>query len=405
MKPAREGTGAMRAARRGPRAVLRPVARWWRRAAPPAPAIAVWLVLYASVAWPWAWGFLEAAGNNLLERVQGFILASAALLGIFRALRWHPLLWAQYSAWLRTTPWRPGLPLPLGPVLLTSADAVVIAALSGVDGLNPAATVTWVPIAFLAGYLGALGCLFLAAREKAAGFVLLLGLGAMVLAGGWTGLAIAAGLYAVLCWRLAPSLGLWPKPDSPPSGLQGTLLTDASAQGVEEVGFPLEPLSPKRRYPSISLPAGLATAGLVAFWWYVFTIRTGLRWFLEARQFFLVPWGSVAVAAIIRLGVYVGAHKAPTSLLGRLASGRFVVPGYDRIFLAPIFACLAVWGSFRIVEAAGTGPEIGSAAVLFAGLACALVLGPSLETFSLTGSHAIRPPAVPQGTPARLVGA
>ncbi len=380
---------AMRTSRRRSMSPLRKAASWWRDAAPPGLLVVGWFLIYASMAWR---GGLWPLGLVDRSHVRAFVLGSASVLGVFRALRWHPSLRPGYLAWLRATPCGPGLPLPLGPVLLTSADAVVVAILVAASVPNPATALVEVPMAFLAGYLGVLGCLFLVSREEVAGFLLLCGLGLVALARDWIGLIIAAVLYAFAAWRFGRWLSARLQSDSLCAGLQQPVLPGSSALGINDLGWPLAPLSPKRRYPSISLAGGVAAAGLAAFWWCVFAMWTGLRGSLNDGQFYLVAYAASGLAAFVRFLTYFIPHKAPTTLEGRLSSGNLLVPGYDQILLAPILAAAAPLGASQIAAAVRADPEIGSPAALFAGLACALVLGPRLETFALTGSHTLRSP-------------
>ena len=56
-------------------------------------------------------------------------LLAAALYGGFRVIAFHPVYRPKYRAWLESTPWTSGKPLPVGPVSLVWEDGVVLSLL------------------------------------------------------------------------------------------------------------------------------------------------------------------------------------------------------------------------------------------------------------------------------------
>ena len=60
-----------------------------------------------------------------LELRDGLIIVSLIAYGMFRVIAFHPMFLREYSTWLERTPWKPGLPLPLGPVHLNWPDLLV----------------------------------------------------------------------------------------------------------------------------------------------------------------------------------------------------------------------------------------------------------------------------------------
>jgi hypothetical protein len=83
------------------------------------------------------------------------LLSSYAFYGMFRALNLNPLILQgrhaiAYRAWLQTTPWRPGKPLPLGPVWLSWQDVVILLPMLPLAVLFGGDPVTWLFMAICA---------------------------------------------------------------------------------------------------------------------------------------------------------------------------------------------------------------------------------------------------------------
>ena len=94
-----------------------------------------------------------------------------------------------------------------------------------------------------------------------------------------------------------------------------------------------------------------------------------------------------AVAGVVALGrfvLYAASHHPPISLWGRLATGQYLIPAYDVVFVTPLLVVtmgLPCYGALYLVGV----PAITSAAItttLLIGLAC--TGGPRLRSWQLT---------------------
>jgi hypothetical protein len=99
------------------------------------------------------------------------------------------------------------------------------------------------------------------------------------------------------------------------------------------------------------------------------------------------------IAALSRLGIYYSGVLAPFNILGRIVTGRLIVPGFDRIFLTPLAVILTgILGCIIIKRCGQWYPEAESCVitaiwyVVFGG-------GPTLKNWALTGQHRLRPPS------------
>ena len=104
-----------------------------RRFLPPPVYLIVAALLFGMVEATWFGLLLSYSRTSALDGVlfiRDFLIALALFTyGLFRVLGFHPLFLREYSRWLDRTPWRDGLPLPLGPVHLAWPDLFIVGAL------------------------------------------------------------------------------------------------------------------------------------------------------------------------------------------------------------------------------------------------------------------------------------
>ena len=96
------------------------------------------------------------------------------------------------------------------------------------------------------------------------------------------------------------------------------------------------------------------------------------------------------IAAMLRTMIYVTECKPPISLFGRITTGRWIIPGYDRGFLTPLVALsLAV---VCCVVAIGIGVDSVIAAAVYVPLSIyiCIVGGPSFYEWRLTSEANVR---------------
>jgi hypothetical protein len=103
------------------------------------------------------------------------------------------------------------------------------------------------------------------------------------------------------------------------------------------------------------------------------------------------------MACGLRMLVFWINHRPPISVLGRLATFRWVIPSYDRAFAAPLAGMLVLWGFADLVLLRRGPPSLaGVSLLLTAALLVAFLPGPSLRTWALTSECRIvaqKPPA------------
>ena len=93
-------------------------------------------------------------------------------------------------------------------------------------------------------------------------------------------------------------------------------------------------------------------------------------------------------AAFGRLCYYLMIGMPPISLLGRVATGRLILPGYDKIFIAPVCAAGLALVMANVHSPIFTMPAWAG---ITSGFVSAVLLagGPTLADWKLTGEYRI----------------
>ena len=334
-------------------------------------AIAVIVLLSIELTWAFV---VQLDGPNLFSDKlllvrDSIVVGLLTVYGVYRVLRFHPLLQSDYLHWLKATPWRRGLPLPIGPVHPTVADAVVVLALAAL--LADARVLTFVPASRPSVITGIMTCVFSYAttltkmiwftrpRQLAylAGFLLAASVQLM------TWLPPAALVSLLTAWLVA-QVGLslswenfpwdhtvnwgsrvkrrWKQMQSQSGAL---LDDDPSPDRVppSELGWPFGALSPWMPPASLSRAEQMLIAAMFGWWMHAVMVHITNKELLEGTGTLCLGFGTfmLAIRHIIRFGEN---HASPLSFGGRLLTLRWIIPGYDRIWVAP-FAILVVTAS------------------------------------------------------------
>jgi hypothetical protein len=364
--------------------------RWLRIVSPPLGRLIFFALVYGS-----------AAGGSLAlhrrfgfnfgvahERVATQILIFGTLgYALWRTLAFHPLFVPGYESWLAATPWTSRQPLPMGPVHLVLQDVVLLGAVVGFAWLTGDVVALYVPQLFLAIYLLVLSISLFRTGFWPWGYAVLFGLGLMGCL--WHDLPIcgsaALATYTIAYLGLRRSLASFPWTGDWSSVAAGVGIQLSNTQNtINTLGWPfgrLSPTGPGLREPLSAHHALLSS--MIVGWW---TFAVGLHFpllpaFVLAVLGFLVP--------MARVVIYCDGYGSPLSLLGRLLTGRWIIPGYDQVYVAPVLAVVVGASVASVTLQQGLNPAItlpiGVVVVLF----ICLGLGPSLRAWRLTGNHRI----------------
>jgi hypothetical protein len=369
---------------------------------PPALLVAVFAVPYAMIA-TGLWLIERATpgmdGSEEIKPIRTIILGLASgLYALFRLWRFHPACNPAYRLWLRLSPWTAGKPLPAGPVHPVWQDAAVIGMLTAVACLHPRVDPTLPVTAFGSVYLVGLTLLLAATRQwwhwLALGFLW----PSLVLpaAAGSPTVVIVALMVAVIWHGHSQSMRAFPWegvkcPDLSAAAIaQADIriepVTGAAAAGTRfNLGWPFMALSPKARPSSVSLRRTVAIGSLFGWWSYCIIKSSAMEAIPELILVLAV------VGAFIRVGVYGSGTTAPFNIWGRIATGRIIVPGFDRVFLTPL-ATVGV-GILSVILVKRSGAWYPEAEAIAIAVIWYVLLGggPTLRNWVLTGQLRLRP--------------
>ncbi len=329
---------------------IRACHRWFRRAAPPdellVPVVLAVLgyeIFCLGMAWVFdGWNSLRVAH---VPRDMGLMFA-AGLYGIWRVASKHPAFRSEYRTFLSRTPWRRGQRLPLGPVHLVGQDALVLGFFLAVSLFEPHGPPAAFLGVFLFAYLVTLCCALLSTGQVWLSYAVLLGLAVAIRLAWFSGVAAGVALVATYCvaaialwrsWRDFPweqsltAIRKWSKVKlnaGEPTASQHGSESEPPAwpYGVLGAGSPRRVVSP--------LHAWIGT-GLLGLWIHALSPPSADP--EDVHKYALLAFTCVAwLIAGWRLAVYTNSHAPPLSLLGRLWTGRLIIPRYDVAVLTPL---------------------------------------------------------------------
>jgi hypothetical protein len=329
-----------------------------------------------------------------LKPRDGFVILAMAAFGVFRAAAFHPMFRPKYREWLELTPWTIRKPLPLGPIQVVWQDAIVL----GIVMLALHGSLlgrVWALWAFFLAYLATLGISFLLTGPWWMAYLVLFGLGVSVRLAFEPFVALSAMIpvYAIAMIGRDMALARFPWPESPILQLLRRQLKANSADKRKSLlGWPNQQLMTSMADHQVRRRHGILAPLLVAWW--VFVLASNIPEVGGGKTVFpgLILAYVACFAVIARLVAYVANNRPPISLRGRIATGRWILPGYDRVLIAPL--CAAMTALVGVEVAALSPPQyriVIYPLAMAATLIVALNMGPSMKQWQLTGHHRIVP--------------
>ncbi len=327
----------------------------------------------------WQW----PVGHNLLLGMWLLILAS------WRTGDKNPVSNHPYRQWLATSPWTPNRELPFGPVLLVWQDVFI---LGSVLLLWTAPTHRlYLLLAFFVPYCAALisSNFCIKAYGSVYASLFIASFLPFVIGNPWLTLLVTLGVYASCHIGFRAKMRDFPWNDC---SLEKSLFV--SKEYIANDAWPLVNRG-RLRDTKPKIP-----------WKHVIGISFLVAWLASEATYFLMLAPNIQqkhsepsliagllglftfFAAIIRYSVYANSRLPPLGLLGRIATGKLIIPGYDVILLAPL-VILGIGCALPIVAfmVFGLSFPIGVFICVFTVLVMALGMGPSLPSWILTGEY------------------
>lgn len=368
---------------------------------PPVPyllAIFLFYLVFEGLVLYFEWKAGAAVPLNVRPGVVIPLLAALAF-GVYRVVAFHPFYRPEYRAWLERSPWTAGRPLPLGPVALVWEDGVILSLLALLALVDPALDPVRLLGCFLVTYLGFLAIAFVLTKTFFCAYVLAFGLGLVVRLMPFdplTAFAVAIVLAVVGHLGLRRSLRRFPWELDWLAPVVHWLKSDKIAYEASMpsgCGWPFDKLSLVRMKPSpfeLTRREALLIGPLVGWWLYA--LEGGFA-DPEDRIKFAAFVASIGIwmLGLSRFVNYVNGYLPPISFLGRLATFRWIIPGYDIIFIAPLCTLVFPLAVLGASVAWGVNAEAIGPICLALGLFITFNMGPDLKRWQLTGRHRVIP--------------
>ena len=317
----------------------------------------------------------------VMPRIVILVIAST-LYGYYRVRYFHPFYDRKYRQWLCVSPWSIDKPLPQGPVHLIWADLVILAVLSLLAYSNVPALAAVPVIAFLIVYLA---MFFLTFEVEDVVFpILFLFLAPFTFypfANVYITTLVLILLYALFYVGFRQSFKGFPWNTK---YWKDDIVEEFKKQAIKKkvLGWPFKFLN---IYEDLEMPCfGAFLLTLLLTWW-----LHVMRWaidepynlnFLALLAFFVAFWRTLA---------YIGFYRPPISLLGRIFTGRLIIPKYDKVFIAPICILLVGKPLSIVLQRCGLSTVWNFEICSFLIFVLAFSLPPTLKKWRLTGAYQI----------------
>lgn len=361
--------------------MIQPLVRWMRVVVPEGVILSVavaGVVIIDTLAW------LSTLRGQIPDpeipagfRILLLTLCSVAF-GAWRVIGFHPALNVDYRRWLELSPWKPGRPLPAGPLWLVPQDLVVIAILMALSH-DTTILLLAIPIAMLAAYLVSMAAINRLIGLWPYAYLVAFGLFSIPLVHTQLEyvLAIEIACYVVTAWSIRRGLRTFPW--KLPELLDGQSFKVAvEAMKERRLGWPYEviQLTP----PKLQIPyADGICLSLLAGW-----LELTLLIAIDPQARMLIIGGATqfaCIAPVVVISRYLENHRSPISLGGRIFTLRWIIPAFDRVWMIPLIAgVLSAIGQFQL-------PIYWNCLSLTGFLLAVLVLGPHLERWRFTGQQ------------------
>ena len=397
---------------------------WLRVVLPPMWVIALLAILYGlinAVHHGSQWFGYAASSDDYHATCRMLIIGAALGYGGFRAIVFHPFWRPAYREWLLTTPWEHPQPLALGPLHLVWQDLVVVGMLALLAAIHTSSPETLqfavlaLVVTFALAYLIPLTPTFTMDGSQQFLYAIAFGLALLVRAMNfvWVALPIPVVVY-LLAWvglrKALQRFHEWNLEWFAERGLVFKSFGNLQEQARQKLlGWPFDRVSLKQSPFRISYRDGILLS-LLTGWgvWAVIGVmhdvilRRDLLTSLLSRtdptyddtQMTALLNGLVSVfifLSVSRAFGYCWGYMPPLTLFGRLVRFRWVIPGYDQIFVAPLCTVLVAHFLPRWLYEIGLPVEFLVPLTVTLCLLILLNVGPSVERWQLTGNHRVVP--------------
>lgn len=310
-----------------------------------------------------------------------FLVLFAIAYGLTRCLLFHPVANSKYRQFLALTPYSSRHQLPKGPIHLYWPDAVILGLMIAAAWICPPEH--WlIPLAaffvsFLAGHCF---CMILTKQKTLLAVLLaILPLSIYPHENDAISILVFCIAYGIVWYGTQTYLKQFPWNTS--------FWNDHYVAHLKEKAFtqkiiqwPWQQLHFEKT-SSLDWKTKLVICGLVFWWLHV------ISYLWDDKDLIVAIFSCSFLIIFFRIIRYIMGFMPPISLLGRISTGRLIIPGYDKIFVAPMI--IALTGVFvpKVLLSAGLPETISIEFTFSLCLFLAMVLPPSYQNWRLTGHH------------------
>ena len=278
---------------------------------------------------------------------QGIICIGAFGFGIWRFAAFYPYPAGKYGKWLALTPWRYGLQMPKGAVQLNITDIVVIAMLCLTTLLDRKIPVVTPMAIFLYTYIvmamvSTISGIPLNKHWGKRFLILVIIPFAFYPQPSMNNMLISLAVCYFLCYSLLSNvLKAFPWNQRAWLDDDEDIFAQKSLKYIE-TGWPYSALAAteKKRFCIKNRTFTIIMFNLLIVW-YLHSILALEAEYCRIGLSVLLCYFAI-LNIVIRLIVYLNGTTPPISFLGRIMNGYFIIPKYDRIFIAPLSIILLV---------------------------------------------------------------
>jgi len=382
----------------------------------------------------YAWQFdfnLQAIKDTDMSEIASFMQQFSLLLlgagalayGLYRSAHFQPFFHIGYVEYMSLMPWSLGKPLPKGTPFFAWQDTLVLLIFS-LLALRTG-SLYWVSVVFIlaaAGYSLPICATLFSLEEKTIAYIIAYS-SCLVIVAHDNSVALsllAVGMVTLTTIGLRRSLSRLSNPDWDSAESAKTLRAGArfvargsmapnethkaiedlqvaiskSAVSPSTMPWPLNQLFSSNDF-SVSVLDKILIALFLPWVMYLSFSASGIgptEMSPDDYSFFVFAvYGIHLILCLIRLAVYLSGYRAPISLLGRFATGRILIPGYDKAFLAPVISMAFLFLCHHGLIVVGVGSGLAISASIWGAHLILFLAGPGLERWRLTGNHRLVP--------------
>jgi hypothetical protein len=292
-----------------------------------------------------------------------------------RIVATHPI---RYRAWFKTTPWEYPMPLPLGPMTFAWQDILLLVMLEAVlNVLNPGFPTGLATLFFLVWYVLMLS-LALWRRQRTLMAIVNIGTPLVLwfmpgLNGKLAGMVLLAAVSQIALRR-------W---------LSCDLRREMDEESARKIIAPIFNLSysEQNRFVDVEF--------LICLSVWVFVLFELIQWLArpvypaqDLQQAAIFTQVFLACVVLFRIFQYAWRYTPPVELRVRLRNG-LILPGYDKIFVAPILIANVIAFGPALLQSWGLSIGVAMGLTTLIVFLANRYAGPSLRDWQLTGFHSI----------------